>query len=202
MKKSILLVLLLCIVIPLVGCGKEEDLRTDAVKFKEEYESLNKTESKDGSLYRTISVDEENPIVYTTYEKLSSLIDEKKNFLVYFGSKTSKYSRSVVPYLIKQAKTQGIDVIYYVELASSEEESGVKEVGVEDMYYQQMMKKLNESSVTDSTLAVFVNGNLAGKSSVVSSKQTDGDMELTKDMKDEMTANCKKIYITYNSNRG
>ncbi len=202
MKKSILLILLLCLVIPLVGCGKDEDLRTDAVKFKEEYESLNKTENEEGKLYRTITVDEENPIVYTTYEELSSLVDEKKNFLVYFGSKTSKYSRSVVPYLIKQAKTQGIDVIYYVELATDDKESGVKEVGVEDMYYQQMMKKMNEKDVTDSTLAVFVNGNLAGKSSIISSKQTDGDMELTKDMKDEMTAKCKQIYITYNSNRG
>ena len=65
-----------------------------------------------------------------------------------------------------------------------------------------MMKKMNEKDVTDSTLAVFVNGNLAGKSSIISSKQTDGDMELTKDMKDEMTAKCKQIYITYNSNRG
>jgi len=202
MKKSLLLILLLCLVIPLVGCGKEEDLRTDAVKFKEEYESLNKTQDEDGSLYRTITIDEENPIVYTTYEKLSSLIDEKKNFLVYFGSKKSKYSRSVVPYLIKQAKNQGIDVIYYVELAKEETEEGVKAADVDDMYYQQMMKKMNEKDVTDSTLAVFVNGNLAGKSSIVSTKQTDGNMELTKDMKDEMTAKCKQIYITYNSNRG
>ena len=67
MKRKILLIALLSILlIPLVGCKKEEDLRSDAVKFKEEYESLNKQEKEDGGLYRTITVDEENPIVYTT----------------------------------------------------------------------------------------------------------------------------------------
>ena len=43
MKKKVLIIALLSLLlIPLVGCKKEQDSRSDALKFKEEYESLNK----------------------------------------------------------------------------------------------------------------------------------------------------------------
>ena len=71
MKKKLLIIgLLSVLLIPLVGCKKDEDLRSDAVKFKEEYESLNTKEKDGGGLYRTISIDEENPIIYISYEEL------------------------------------------------------------------------------------------------------------------------------------
>ncbi len=205
MKRKLLLIALLSILlIPLVGCKKEEDLRSDAIKFKEEYESLNKQEKEEGGLYRTITIDEENPIIYTTYEELANKISDNENFLVYFGTSSNEYCRTVVPYLIKQAKTQGIDKIYYVDTSINEDSDveGTKAISIDDQYYQDILKKLNQSSLNDSTLAVFVNGSLAGKTTGVSNRQNSGTDDLTHEMKEEMLAKFKEIYIIYNSNRG
>ena len=202
MKKKVLLIALLSLLlIPLVGCKKAEDKRSDAVKFKEEYESLNKVKDKDGNLYRTISIDEENPIIYTTSEDLTKKIEDKETFLVYFGSKESKYSRTVVPYLLQQAKTQGIDKIYYIDITPGEDEEGTKAISAGDVYFAEVVKKMNEPNLNDTMLAVFVNGNFSGKTTGVSPRQTDGNMELTPEMKTDMTERFKEIYIIYNSNR-
>ena len=205
MKKKITIILLLSLLlIPLTGCKKEEDKRSDAIKFKEEYESLNKKENDSGDLYRTISIDEENPIIYTTYEELANKIADDENFLVYFGKSSSDNCRTVVPYLLEQAKKQGIDKIYYVDISSYETttEEGTKALSIEEQYYNDVLSKLGENSIDDSTLAVFINGDMAGKTTGVSSKQTEENKELTGEMKEEMLARFKEIYITYNSNRG
>ena len=205
MKKKVLIIALLSLLlIPLVGCKKEQDSRSDALKFKEEYESLNKQKDANGDLYRVITINEENPIVYTTYEELANKIADDENFLVYFGTSTSEYCRSVVPYLLEQAKTQGIDKIYYVDISKKEEskeQEGTKAISVEDQYYTDVLNKLNQESIDDSTLAVFIKGEMAGKTSGVSSQQTKGSDELTREMKDEMLEKFKELYITYNSNR-
>jgi len=200
-RKILLLVLLSLLLLPLVGCKKEEDKRSDALIFKEEYEALNTQKKENGELYRTITIDEENPIIYTTYEELANKINNKENFLVYFGKTSSEYCRTVIPYLLKQAKTQGIDKIYYVDIDTKEEE-GTKAISIEDQYYQDILKKLNQNKLDDSTLAVFINGNMSGKTSGVSGRQTKDNQELTKEMKEDMLSKFKELYITYNSNRG
>ena len=206
MKKKVLIIALLSLLlIPLVGCKKEQDSKSDALKFKEEYESLNKKTNENGNLYRVITINEENPIIYTTYEELANKIADDENFLVYFGTSTSEYCRSVVPYLLEQAKTQGIDKIYYVDISKKEEskeQEGTKAISAEDQYYTDVLNKLNQESIDDSTLAVFINGEMAGKTTGVSSSQRKGSDELTKEMKDEMLEKFKELYITYNSNRG
>lgn len=199
MKRKLILILLIMI-LPLVGCTKEKDNRSDALKFKESYESLNKKEIADGELYRTITIDKENPIVYTTYEELQEKIANNENFLVYFGSYKSEWSRSVVPYLLEQAKNQGIDVIYYVDLTPPDEE-GTKAISIEDQYYQDVVKELNVPELTDSTLAVFIGGELRGKTDGISEKQTSGNMDITGEMINDMKSLFKELYITYNSNR-
>ena len=65
-NKILLLSILILSIFCITGCKKNEDLRKDEIKFKEEYESLNKTTAKDGNLYRTITISEKNPIVYTS----------------------------------------------------------------------------------------------------------------------------------------
>ena len=203
MKRVVIVIALLCLMVPLVGCKKEMDTRSDAVKFKEEYESLNKQKNDDGVLYRTITIDEKNPIVYIDYEGLANKIADKESFLVYFGKNTSEQCRSVVPYLVKQAITQGIDVIYYVDITTKEEadSEGTKALDIDNQYYKDVLNKLHESTVKDSTLAVFVKGEIAGKTSGMPSKEIKNEDELTGEMKDEILAKFKQIYITYNSNR-
>lgn len=206
MKKKVLLIIILSLLlIPLVGCQKDEDLRSDAVKFKEEYEALNKKTKEDGELYRTITIDETNPIIYTTYEELANKIADNENFLVYFGTSSNEYCRTAVPYLIKQAITQGIDKIYYVDTnttdGDSKTEEGTKAISIDDQYYKDVLNKMRQNKIDDSTLAVFINGEMAAKTNGISEKQTTGEQDLTREMKEEMLAKFKSIYITYNSNR-
>ena len=67
MKKYLYIALCLLIILPLTGCKKEkENLSTDAIKFKEEYESLNGTTSSSGKTIRTININKDNPIIYKT----------------------------------------------------------------------------------------------------------------------------------------
>lgn len=201
MKKKIIIAILIAIlIIPLTGCGEKKDTRKDAIKFKESYESLNKTKRADGELYRTISIDENNPIVYTTYEELDEKIANRDNFIVYFGSNKSEWCRSVVPYLLEQAKTQGIDVIYYVDITPPDDE-GTKAISIEDQYYQEVVKELQVPELTDSTLAVFINGEMQGVTDGKSEKQNDASENITGEMINEMKTQFKEIYITYNSNR-
>ena len=95
-KKLIIICLIAILILPLTGCGEKKDNRKDAIKFKESYESLNKKAKEDGELYRTITIDENNPIVYTTYEELEGKISNKDNFIVYFGSNKSEWCRIII----------------------------------------------------------------------------------------------------------
>ena len=199
-KKLIIICLIAILILPLTGCGEKKDNRKDAIKFKESYESLNKKAKEDGELYRTITIDENNPIVYTTYEDLEEKINNKENFLVYFGSNKSEWCRSVVPYLLEQAKTQGIDTIYYVDITPPDDE-GTKAISIEDQYYQDVVRELQVPELNDSTLAVFINGEMRGTTDGKSSKQTDASMSINGDMINEMKSLFKELYITYNSNR-
>ena len=199
-KKLIIICLIAILILPLTGCGEKKDTRKDAIKFKESYESLNKKTMDNGELYRTITIADENPIIYTTYEEVQEKIANNENFIVYFGSYKSEWSRSVVPYLLEQAKTQGIDTIYYVDITPADD-TGTKAISIEDQYYQDVVRELDVPELTDSTLAVFIGGELRGKTDGISEKQTSGNMDITGEMINDMKSLFKDIYITYNSNR-
>jgi thiol-disulfide isomerase/thioredoxin len=116
-KKFIIASFLLIAVLTLTACGKQNTLDTDAIKFKEDYESLNgKETSTSGVNYREISIDSENPIVYSSFEEISKKIDNQETFLVYVGFSACPWCRSVIPYVLESAKENNIDTIYYVNV--------------------------------------------------------------------------------------
>lgn len=64
--------------------NKKEEVRTDAVKFKEEYESFNEkiiegTEKQ----YSSIELLEKNPFYYASYEEIDKVLDGTG--VIYFG---------------------------------------------------------------------------------------------------------------------
>lgn len=121
MKNKVLIVSFIVIMIfTLPGCGKLEIESEDAVKFKEEYESLNKKTSSNDKVYRSVSIDEENPFVYITAEELIDMMDDDETFYVYFGSKFCPWCRSVIEKAIEVAKDEGIDKIYYIDIWDDE----------------------------------------------------------------------------------
>ena len=80
--------------------NKEEDIKTDAVKFKEEYEILNDKEIEGtDKTYKNIEIPEKNPFVYASYEEVFDLLD--KTGVLYLGYPECPWCRSLVPLLAK-----------------------------------------------------------------------------------------------------
>lgn len=118
-KKLLLLIAFVFSFSILTGCSeKEKEVeKSDAIKFKEEYESINGiVREKDGKEIRTIEIDEENPFVYKEAEDIVEMIKNKETFVVYFGFKDCPWCRSVLPTLVEVSKDLGLDTIYYVDV--------------------------------------------------------------------------------------
>ncbi len=116
MKKAIFPLLVIgLIILNLVGCGSKKSLE-DAKKFKDEYESLNDTLNSAGKKFRELSIDENNPFIYSTGLEIVKKIENKETFYVYFGSKYCPWCRSVIEKCIEIAKKNNIEKIYYVDI--------------------------------------------------------------------------------------
>lgn len=117
-KNKILYILIITFILStfLVGCGKENIEKSDGIKFKEEYESLNETENASGLAHRTLNIDSDNPFIYQTTKELIQKIENKETFYVYFGSSFCPWCRSVIASVIEVAKENNINQIYYIDI--------------------------------------------------------------------------------------
>ncbi len=111
MKKIMFLIVLCVSVFMLSGC-----MESDAKKFKNEYESLNGKTSSYGDKYRSVSIDKDNPFVYSSAEEIIDMIENKESFFVYFGDKQCPWCRSAIEKAIEVASMYDIDTIYYVNI--------------------------------------------------------------------------------------
>lgn len=114
MKKTILIFIISILAISLTACQTKE--KSDALKFKEAYETLNGTENSVGKEHRTVTIKEDNPFLYATAEEILEKIQNKETFYVYFGSPLCPWCRSVIEAAIQMAKAQGVEKIYYVDI--------------------------------------------------------------------------------------
>lgn len=101
MKKFVILFsLFLC-----VGCGKEEV--SDAIKFKNEYESYNEN-------YFSVEVSDYNLISYSDVEEVNKVIEEGTG-VIYIGSPTDNVSRLAVSVLLDVVLNSGLEKVYYID---------------------------------------------------------------------------------------
>lgn len=153
MKKVLLSLLIVVALFLTTGCNKE----TDALKFKEEYESLNDT-FIEGTKYKYPSVEilKDNAIKYVTSEELLKVLDEGTG-AVYFGYPNCPWCRSAVPTLIEAADEVGLENIYYLNVKDERDEIKVKEDGTLEVVkegtegYKKLLKRL-DSVLLDYTL--------------------------------------------------
>lgn len=108
MKKTFTIIFTLFALIGVTGCKNK-----DALKFKEEYESFNDKKNQYFE-YRNLTIEENNPIVYSTAEEIVEKIENKDIFIVYFGDPECPWCRSVVEQMIKSANKNNVKKIYYV----------------------------------------------------------------------------------------
>ena len=121
MKKKLLILVFLLILAMGVFFGidyknKKDYEKTDAYKFKTEYESLNGKETgyKD-NIYRSLNIAKDNKIIYSSAEEIVKKIDKNETFVVYFGFSKCPWCRSMIENLISVSKSYDQEV-YYVDV--------------------------------------------------------------------------------------
>lgn len=209
-KKNIAIIIGLIILIILVLIYCLTILNNDALKFKNEYESLNETvREKDGHTIRSINIPKNNPMVYSSEDEIIDMINKKETFLVYFGFEDCPWCRSVLPNLIKAANDLGVDKIYYVNIKETRDTMELQDGKIQTVKkgskgYYKLLKLLDnvldnytiedENSKEISTgekrifapnVVAIVNGKAEKLTDGISKKQTDGYMKLTDSMNKE-----------------
>lgn len=119
-NKVIIISFIIIMIFTLTGCGKVDKENKDAIKFKEDYESLNGLTNDKDKEYRNILIEEDNPFKYIDEEELIKKIDNKESFYVYFGSKFCPWCRSVIEKAIQVANDNGVSTIYYIDIWDDE----------------------------------------------------------------------------------
>ncbi len=149
MLKSI--VLAVCFVVALVGISiaLNKNKKSDAIVFKEAYESLNNELNAAGTAkYLAIEIPKDNPMTSATIDEILDLIDQGTG-VIYFGRPTCPWCRNAVPILIEAAKTIGLKKIYYFDMDTIKNEwkledgKPVKTKQEKDGYYD-LLKALDE----------------------------------------------------------
>lgn len=122
--------------------------KTDAVKFKEEYEEYNDKENDNKKKYQTLDIARKNVIEYADYEKIFDVLDNE-TAVIYFGFPTCPWCRTLIPSLLDAAEESGIEKIYYLnnkdsrDIKKLEKKRIVTEKEGTDDYYK-LLEKLDE----------------------------------------------------------
>lgn len=208
MKKLIMFVIILG---TLVGCSKEKEVETDALKFKKEYESLNNEKTSYGDYsYKNLDIDEDNPIIYKSASEVLEMIKNKETFAVYFGFADCPWCRSVIETLLKVSDDLGIPNIYYVDVKDIRDTLSIDDNGEivtskegTKEYYQlldSLSNVLDDYTLTSNdgnevntnikriyapNIVAVVDGVAMKMTTGISDKQTDAFIELSDEIKNE-----------------
>lgn len=113
MKRSLLLVLIICIFV-LSGCSVKQDKK--AIEFKEEYESMNGIVNSKGKEHRSVFIDLHNSFEKVDASDIVEMIENEETFYVYFGDKLCPWCRSVIEKAVEISNKNKIEKIYYVAI--------------------------------------------------------------------------------------
>ena len=210
-KRSILVIIALVLLLIITGCDYEKkDKTSDALKFKNEYESINgdkvgNTEYR----VRNLTIPEDNPMVYADANDIITMMDNNDTFVVYFGFSSCPWCRSVLPTLLEVADELDIKKIYYVDVKDIRDQMKVDDNGkvvLEKEGSEGYIGLLNrlDNVLEDYTLDVdgkeistgkkriyapnvvsIVNGEAKELETGISDKQDDPFMELSDEIKSE-----------------
>lgn len=117
-KRSVFVIIAVITLLIITGCSFEEkEIISDAMKFKEEYESINGN-IVEGTDYkvRSLDISDDNPFVYASANDIITMMDNGETFVVYFGFASCPWCRSVLPTLIDVAEELGLEKVYYVDV--------------------------------------------------------------------------------------
>lgn len=128
---------------------------SDALKFKESYESLNNTvRESDGANYNNVSISKNNPIKYLNALEAVDVIKNKTG-VIYFGANWCPWCRNAVPVLLEAAKKEKLEPVYYVDMDTIRNVWAIKDnklvkTTIEGEGYYELLEAL-DSILGDST---------------------------------------------------
>ena len=129
MKKDKTILVFLLIALMIIGglmlyfSFKEEVVieKSDAVKIKEEYESLNNTKNENNQrLYPNVVLDENNVFVKSNENEIIDILNSEG--YIYFGDYTDAYSRSLISLVDEVSKNNIISKINYFDISTIKDE--------------------------------------------------------------------------------
>lgn len=206
MKKLFLTIIMILFIFSITACSTNN---SDALKFKDEYESMNGVvNEKNGKKIRSISIPNNNPIVYKNADDIVDAIENKETFVVYFGFSTCPWCRSVIEEFMSVLSKVKIKNVYYVDvkeirdvLVLNDNDKIVVDSKGSDGYYK-LLKSLDrvlddyklydsnnnvvlagEKRIYAPNIVYVKKGKIVGMTDGVSDKQTDGYMDLTDEMR-------------------
>jgi len=100
--------------------NKDENpvLKSDALRFKEEYEALNGTMNETNKMnYPVVEINESNPFVYKTDDEIVEMLDHGTG-VIYFGFANCPWCRSAIPLLLKASESTSLGEINYVDISN------------------------------------------------------------------------------------
>lgn len=221
MKKKLMMILLLIIVMGIVLgfiYKKENDYKkTDSYKFKIEYESLNGEKTTYGdNTYRTVKIDKNNKIIYSTAKEIVEKIEKNESFVVYFGFSKCPWCRSMIENLIEVSNEYDMEV-YYVDVLEIRDKIEVKDgnlvITKGDPNYDLLLDKLgdvlddykvtdedgkeydtNEKRIYAPNVVAVIQGKATKKVEGISEELTDPYMDLTDEMNKESRKQLECIF--------
>lgn len=173
----------LCLIILFISTACGNNNITDAERFKNEYEKLNKDTI-------IMNIDKNNPIKYVEFDEVIDILTNGTG-VIYFGFPGCPWCRNMIPVLFDVAGDNNIDTIYYFNPRD------IRTNGDED--YKKIINILNdyllENDNGEKTLFVpdvyFVhNGKIVGHHLSTVDSQTSPSIPLTDEQIDEL----KNIY--------
>ena len=228
MKKKIIILLIAIVIAGLVFAFihkiRSDYRKTDAYKFKVEYESLNNEENDYGKKYRELNINKKNRIKYSTAKEIVEKTENKETFIVYFGFAKCPWCRSMIENLVDLSIEKEMD-IYYVDVLEIRDtieyiDGEVKTTKEGDEYYMKLIelyadvlddysiKGLEENPSMDwyipekriyaPNVIAVVNGEAKEKVEGVSEKLEDPYGEITEEMKKTSIEQLKCIFKCIN----
>ena len=150
-KKLLSIFILLVCLFSVSACQKEEIKveKTDAVRFKEEYEKLNDTIRKsDNAKYNNVTIPLDNRVKYIDCQKALDIM-ENETAVIYVGANWCPWCSNAVLVLLDSVKKKNIKTLYYLDLDEEKSTFEIKDkkvVKTKDgsKAYYELLNKLDD----------------------------------------------------------
>lgn len=99
--------------------AESETSITDAERFQQEYTAQNRKLDDHFRIMRTLDINQENPMCYSSFKDVLQRLDNQESFYVYFGFSKCPWCRAFVSPMLTAAKECDVSQILYVNIYTS-----------------------------------------------------------------------------------